>query len=79
MFDKKYKKVMAMIDEESEIAYNMLHGLLTMYEPNDPRTGEEFMYDLTHRNGLYAKVDQYQARLDSLYELKRRIERELES
>ena len=79
MFDKKYKKVMAMLDEEIENVYNMHRALLNMYESFDPRIGEEFMFDLTHRNGRYAKLDQYQARLESLCELRRRIKRELES
>lgn len=76
MFDKKYKKVLKMLDERIAFASEMHETYLHLNDGIE-RTDEDIRHDLLYRGGQWAKVDQYQAQLDVLCELRRQIRKEL--
>ena len=77
MFDKKYKKVLKILDEKIAFAAKM-HDTYLHLNDGIERSDEDIRYDLLYRGGQWSKVDQYQAQLDALCELRRQIQKELE-
>jgi hypothetical protein len=75
MFDKKYKKVMELLDNEIELAF-MKHNV-SLEDTSKSKTDKEISDNFMLRSGKWNIVDKRFAALEALCELKRKIEKEI--
>jgi hypothetical protein len=77
MFDKKYNKVLELLDKKIEITQMMFDKYLKESENNEGLTDDEIYKKCLLRNGTQDYVDKYLDKLEALCELKREIKEEI--
>jgi len=77
MFDKKYKKVLELLDSKIEFTQQMFDLSLEETRNNKGLTEEAIVNNMLYRTGKWSYVDKYLAKLEALCELRREIEREI--
>ena len=75
MFDKKYKKVLELLNKEIESAYE-LHEI-SLRDTAKSKTDKEIYDNFMLRNGKWNIVDRNFAALEALCNLRREIEKEI--
>lgn len=75
-WQKKYEKVMELLDDEIKIASGMHDYYLHLYDDVE-RTEGQIRNDMCKRGGQWSMVDKFQGQLDVLCHLKRNIQNKI--
>ena len=78
MFDNKYKKVLSILDDKIDSTQKMFNYYIHQNNGKE-RSNEEIYNDIMVCGGQFSKVDKCVAKLEALCELKREIQKEMES